>query len=62
MKGRGKRFWRRAKAPLLYPLPLPLLREGGKGDRLLNNLFMSLIFLLRLRGNTIRVMIKEEIG
>jgi len=28
----------RGFAPLLPTLPLPLLREGGKGDRLLNDL------------------------
>jgi len=28
----------RGEAPLLPTLPLPLLREGGQGDRLPNNL------------------------
>jgi hypothetical protein len=28
----------RGFAPLLYPHPLPLSREGGKRDRLVNNL------------------------
>jgi len=28
----------RGEAPLLPTLPLPLIREGGQGDRLLNNL------------------------
>jgi len=29
--------FKRGEAPLLPALPLPLLREGGQGDRLLNN-------------------------
>ncbi len=29
----------RGEAPLLPTLPLPLIREGGQGDRLLNNFF-----------------------
>jgi len=37
-KERGKRFIERGFTPLLPTLPLPLLREGGQGDRLLNNL------------------------
>jgi len=28
----------RGSAPLLPALPLPLIREGGQGDRFLNNL------------------------
>jgi len=28
----------RGEAPLLPTLPLPLIREGGQGDRLLNDL------------------------
>jgi hypothetical protein len=39
-KGEGKRFIERGFTPLLPTLPLPLLREGGQGDRLLNNLNM----------------------
>jgi len=40
MKGRGEReeTLERGFAPLLPTLPLPLIREGGQGDRLLNNL------------------------
>ena len=34
-KGEGKEFLERGFAPLLLLLPLPLLREGGKGDGLL---------------------------
>jgi len=34
---RGKRQ-ERGFAPLLPALPLPLVREGGQGDRLLNDL------------------------
>ena len=37
-KGEGKRFIERGETPLLPTLPLPLLREGGQRDRLLNNL------------------------
>jgi len=37
-KGEGKRFIERGFTPLLPTLPLPLTREGGQGDRLLNNL------------------------
>jgi hypothetical protein len=37
-KERGKRFIERGFTPLLPTLPLPLAREGGQGDRLLNNL------------------------
>jgi hypothetical protein len=33
-KGEGKRFIERGFTPLLPILPLPLLREGGQGDRL----------------------------
>jgi len=34
----GEEIKERGFAPLLPTLPLPLLREGGQGDRLLNNL------------------------
>jgi hypothetical protein len=34
----GEEILERGSAPLLPTLPLPLLREGGQGDRLLNNL------------------------
>jgi len=34
LKGEGEEIFERGKAPLLPTLPLPLLREGGKGDRL----------------------------
>ena len=37
-KERGKRFIERGFTPPLPTLPLPLLREGGPGDGLLNNL------------------------
>jgi hypothetical protein len=37
-KGGGMRFIERGFTPLLPTLPLPLLREGGQGDGLLNNL------------------------
>jgi len=37
-KGEGEEILERGKAPLLPTLPLPLIREGGQGDRLLNNL------------------------
>jgi hypothetical protein len=36
--GEGEEFLERGFAPLLPILPLPLLREGGWGDRLLNDL------------------------
>jgi hypothetical protein len=39
-KGGGKRFIERGFTPLLPTLPLPLLREGGRRDGLLNNLKM----------------------
>jgi len=32
----GEEILERGKAPLLPTLPLPLVREGGQGDRLLN--------------------------
>jgi len=35
--GEGEEILERGEAPLLPTLPLPLLREGGQGDRLLNN-------------------------
>jgi len=44
-KERGKRFIERGETPLLPTLPLPLLREGGQGDRLLINLFEKLVAL-----------------
>ena len=34
----GEETLERGEAPLLPILPLPLLREGGQGDRLPNNL------------------------
>jgi len=34
----GEEILERGFAPLLLTLPLPLIREGGQGDRLLNNL------------------------
>ena len=34
----GEEILERGFAPLLPTLPLPLAREGGQGDRLLNNL------------------------
>jgi len=37
--GEGEEVLERGFAPLLSLLPLPLLREGGQGDGLLNNLF-----------------------
>jgi len=36
--GEGEEILERGEAPLLPTLPLPLIREGGQGDRLLNNL------------------------
>jgi len=33
----GKKILERGEAPLLPTLPLPLIREGGQGDRLLND-------------------------
>jgi len=36
--GEGEEILERGEAPLLPTLPLPLLREGGQGDRLLNDL------------------------
>jgi hypothetical protein len=36
MKERGKSLQRGGFAPSLNSLPLPFLREGGQGDRLLN--------------------------
>ena len=38
LKGEGEEILERDEAPLLPTLPLPLVREGGQGDRLLNNL------------------------
>jgi len=37
-QGEGEEILERGFAPLLPTLPLPLLREGGQGDRLLNDL------------------------
>ncbi len=37
-KGEGEEVLERGEAPLLPTLPLPLIREGGQGDRLLNDL------------------------
>ena len=39
------RFIERGFTPLLPTLPLPLLREGCQGDRLLNNLSEKLVAL-----------------
>jgi len=39
LKGEGEEILERGFAPLLLTLPLPLLREGGQGDRLLNNIW-----------------------
>jgi len=49
----------RGEAPLSPPLPLPLLREGGQGDRLLNNLFIAI--LTKLLGRD-RIPQKETVG
>jgi len=38
LKGEGEEILERGFAPLFPTLPLPLLREGGQGDRFLNNL------------------------
>jgi hypothetical protein len=38
---KGRDFRERGFAPLLTTPPHPLLREGGQGDRLLNNLFIN---------------------
>jgi len=39
----GEETLDRGFAPLLPTLPLPLIREGGQGDRLLNNhVYMAL--------------------
>ena len=38
LKGEEGEILERGFAPLLPTLPLPLIREGGQGDRLLNNL------------------------
>jgi hypothetical protein len=35
--GEGERVFREGLRPSLTPLPLPFVREGGQGDRLLNN-------------------------
>ena len=48
-QGGGEEILERGEAPLLPPLPLPLLREGGQGDRLLNNLFMAILIKLPLK-------------
>jgi len=40
---RGEETLERGEAPLLSTLPLPLIREGGQGDRLLNILTASLL-------------------
>jgi len=37
LKGEGEEILERGFAPLFPTLPLPLIREGGQGDRLLNN-------------------------
>ncbi len=37
----GEETLERGEAPLLPTLPLPLLREGGQGDRLPNNLSLQ---------------------
>jgi len=39
LKGEGEEILERGFAPLFSTPPLPLLREGGQGDGLLNNLF-----------------------
>jgi len=36
LKGEGEETFERGFAPLKPTLPLPLLREGGQGDRLPN--------------------------
>jgi len=38
LEGDGEETLERGEAPLLPTLPLPLIREGGQGDRLLNDL------------------------
>ena len=35
-EGKGKETLERGFAPLLSTFPLPLIREGGQGDRLIN--------------------------
>ena len=45
LDGQGERegVLERGDAPLLLLLPLPLLREGGQGDRFLNTLEKQLL-------------------
>ena len=41
LKGEGGEILEKGFVPLLPALPLPLLREGGQGDRLLNKLCLG---------------------
>jgi len=45
LKGEGEEILERGFAPLLSTLPLPLIREGGQGDRLLNNFNMVILHI-----------------
>jgi hypothetical protein len=42
-KGEGEEILERGEAPLFPMLPLPLLREGGQGDGLLNDLNIGVV-------------------
>jgi len=43
-KGEGKEIYREGFHPsLTYTPPLPLLRERGQGDRLLDNLLIEIV-------------------
>jgi len=53
----GEEIFERGQSPLSSQLPLPLLREGGQGDRLLNNLIICLG-----RAITIEYLAKGEAG
>jgi len=50
-KERGKRFLERGFAPLLLTLPLPLLREGGQGDRLPDHRLFDICHLANYYSN-----------
>ncbi len=41
LKGEEEEILERGEAPLLPTLPLPLIREGGQGDRFLNNFYKN---------------------
>jgi len=54
-KGEGEEILERGEAPLLPKLPLPLIREGGQGDRLLNDLWLMSLDMTKIAAIVLNI-------